>query len=172
MTNVTGAIAPSGYTRLPDISTTANKSKRKKRPMNKVARRKIDPLNPLSEQRRAIIRDCVFEMILEQEDQQSAINGTLQIFDNLANQVTMSMKYARMYITDGLKLDNEGLKVSLSRTKSELNRLSSYVSDLDALLSKIYKSKQIETQGEEEAQSNPQPAQAQSQATNAAPRGM
>jgi len=144
--SVVAGIAPSGNQRLSieekPKSIDLKRKRNKRKLMGKNKKTYPKEFETMKEQINSVVRDVIFETILEQDDPESVLEGTLRVYDNLSNQITMGMKYARVFIADGLKLsDKDGLKISLKRANTELNRTVKLAEDLNELLKKIYYSK-------------------------------
>jgi hypothetical protein len=74
------------------------------------------------------------ELIVEQNDP----TEVMALFDNIVKVVGLSFNYARVFINDGLKLDDDTLKFGMKRAKAELSRITELVRHLDQLLIKVY----------------------------------
>lgn len=157
-TSVVAAVAPSGHSGIgaqgnPDPREDKKRQKIKRKMMSK-GKQKNQPKEfktleskSFKEHVNEVTRDVIYELILEDEDPQNRLESVLRVYDNLTNQIQLSMKYSRVFIADGLKLDgDDGIKFNLKRAKAELDRVKKLADDLNALLSKIYQTSKQEEQ--------------------------
>lgn len=167
-----GAVAPSMNQRMTAGPQQKEDPKRKKgkRALMTVQRKEITPkqfkvteqdVNKIVSRN---VRNTIIDMLLEQSAPGAPLDSANEMWDNITAQINMSLKYARVFLSDGIKLDADGLKFSLTRTKAEVRRVTELCEDLNQLLSKIYSMKKKEY--EKQAQT-PQPVQAKPIASTA-----
>lgn len=83
----------------------------------------------------SIIKEEVFNLVVEQGDPKQV----LALCDNIGKQISLSINYAKLFMSDGMKFgDDAVLDFNYKRAKAELARLSTLVKDIDKVLVKTY----------------------------------
>ena len=124
-----------------------NRRKKQKRKLlvKKTKNKKAKPFvkseqSNLDERSHDMIRDTIFDILLEQGAGEERINYVIRLFEGLSKNLNTSLAYARMFILDSLKMDavTGGVDLNAKRAKTELNHVRKLVNDLDTLIEKIY----------------------------------
>jgi hypothetical protein len=161
-TSAVGGIAPSDNQRLaaPECCNSAEDVKRqktKRKLMNK-GNNKNQPKEfktlesrEFKDQLKEMARDTIFEMLIEQDDPERIVESVMNVYDNIVHQVNLSLKYSRVFIADGMKTSDDGMKFSLKRAKDELDRVAKLSQDMNQLLKKVYQANRQEKAREEQA---------------------
>ncbi len=128
----------------PEEQKRWNKQKRKLLVKNKKTK-KVKPFVKnekanLDERSHDLVRDTIFDILLEQGEDEERINYVIRLFEGLSKNLNTSLAYARMFILDSLKMDivTGGVDLNAKRAKTELNHVRKLVNDLDTLIEKIY----------------------------------
>ena len=111
-----------------------NKKAKKAKPFVKSEQSNLD------ERSHDMIRDTIFDILLEQGVGEERMNYVIRLFEGLSKNLNTSLAYARMFILDSLKMDvvTGGVDLNAKRAKTELNHVRKLVNDLDTLIEKIY----------------------------------
>ena len=115
------------------------KIKKRKKAMNKTKTKQFAPYN-IDEQSHEIIRDTVFEVLLNEMASTDKSNYVMSMFDGINKQIGLSMGYAKTFIIDALKMgDLKGAKkLSFRRARTELSHMQKLIDDMQALVNKIH----------------------------------
>jgi len=94
----------------------------------------------IDERSHDMIRDTIFDILLEQGESEERISYVIRLFEGLSKNLNTSLAYARMFFLDSLKMDvvTGGVDLNAKRAKTELNHVRKLVNDLDTLIEKIY----------------------------------
>tara|TARA_Y100000310_G_C20674633_1_gene812253 strand:+ start:1208 stop:1960 length:753 start_codon:yes stop_codon:yes gene_type:complete len=113
--------------------------KKRKKIMNKTKTKQFAPYN-IDEQSHGIIRDTVFEVLLNEMASTEKSNYVMSMFDGINKQIGLSMGYAKTFIIDALKMgDLKGAKkLSFRRARTELSHMQKLIDDMQALVNKIH----------------------------------
>ena len=148
-----GAIAPSGHASLKGPEDNINRKlvNNRKKNKGKLMITKDNNIKPeefkrIKERIHALARNVIFERILNEGEQLEAV---LSLYDNVTKQIDLSMKYSRVFIADGLKIGEDGLKFNMKRANAELKRAHGLLDDMGALLKKIHDASVQDGQEEE-----------------------
>jgi hypothetical protein len=136
---VAGYNAPlSGAPIKKNMSKPFEKKKKTKRKKMKKNKRKV-PYDIIDEQSHEVIRDTIFKMILEGENDEK-ISYIMSLFEGINRQMGVSMGYAKTFVNDGLKIGDiaKAKKLSFRRAKTELKHVKRLIDDLDMLINQIY----------------------------------
>ena len=132
--SVVGGIAPSGSDNfnIKNNSKVMRKNKlNKNNPTMKKSKIKI------KERVNLIVRDIIYEAIIDKNNPSSSTDDVLKVYDNLGKQIEMSIRYSRVFISDGLKIGDNALKFSMKRAYAELERIKHLAEDMQALMKKV-----------------------------------
>ncbi len=142
---VAGYNAPIGAPGNPTPEELKRWKKEKRKLLDKGKKKKAKPFvkseqSNLDERSHAMIRDTIFDILLEQGAGEERINYVIRLFEGLSKNLNTSLAYARMFILDSLKMDvvTGGVDLNAKRAKTELNHVRKLVNDLDTLIEKIY----------------------------------
>ena len=113
--------------------------KKRKKIMNKTKTKQFAPYT-IDEQSHKIIRDTVFEVLLNEMAGDNKSAYVMNMFDGINKQIGLSMGYAKTFIVDALKMgDLKGAKkLSFRRARTELSHMQKLTDDMQALVNKIH----------------------------------
>jgi hypothetical protein len=145
-TSVVGAVAGHMKPLVATFDATSKRTpaqekeiKKRKKIMNKTKTKNQAPYT-IDEQSHAVIRDTVFEVLLNEMAGEDRSGYIMNMFDGINKQVGLSMGYAKTFIVDALKMgDLKGAKkLSFRRARTELSHMQKLIDDMQALVNKIH----------------------------------
>ena len=146
--STTGGVAGYSAPMSAQGNATPKELNRRKKQVRKLVkntkRKKVKPFDKnegtLDEKSHDMIRDTIFEILLEQGMPEERMEYVIRLFEGLSKNLNTSLAYTRMFILDSLKMDiaTGGADLNAKRAKTELNHVRKLVNDLDTLIEKIY----------------------------------
>tara|TARA_Y100001951_G_C11249379_1_gene245396 strand:+ start:100 stop:603 length:504 start_codon:yes stop_codon:yes gene_type:complete len=142
---VAGYNTPIGAAGNPTPEEIKRWKKEKRKLLDKGKKKRAKPFvkdeqKNIDERAHQMIRDTIFDILLEQGVGEERMNYVIRLFEGLSKNLNTSLAYARMFILDSLKMDvvTGGVDLNAKRAKTELNHVRKLVNDLDTLIEKIY----------------------------------
>ena len=84
-----------------------------------------------------LLEDKIIQTFLEAEEGGKREEQILIVFDSVVSQIDLSLKYAKMYLSDGIKLADKNLRINVKRTNREIDHVKKLADDLKRLAIKM-----------------------------------
>jgi hypothetical protein len=145
-TSVVGAVAGHMKPLVATFDSTSKRTpaqekeiKKRKKLMNKTTTKNQAPYT-IDEQSHAIIRDTVFDVLMNEMEGDDRSGYVMNMFDGINKQIGLSMGYAKTFIVDALKMGElkGAKKLSFRRARTELSHMQKLINDMQALVNKIH----------------------------------